>query len=259
MTLLPASGRLRHEAAAFLLALGFLPRLPVGRTAYSPGRMAAATGYFPAAGLVVGLVAAALLLAAARILPQVVALLLAAAATCLLTGALHEDGLADTADGLAGGATPERALEIMRDSRIGTCGALALGLAIALRIATLAAMPLSIAATALVAGHAASRASMTLVVATSRYARPSGAGSFTAGGTSPRRLALALATAGIALLPLVLAAGWLAGLGALLGLAAGPLASRGFERRLGGYTGDTLGATQQVSEIGLGLGLLACL
>ena len=238
----------------------FLTRLPVGGAGYTPARMAAATGYLPAAGVLIGLFAAAVFLAAHRLFPPTVALLLATAATCLLTGALHEDGLADTADGLGGGATPERALEIMRDSRIGAYGALALGLTLALRIAALAAMPAAIAATALVAAHGASRASAVLVIATSRYARPAGAGSFTVGGVSPRRLALALATAAFCLALVALAAGWAAATRrAPRPRRRPPGKPRRLERRLGGYTGDTLGATQQLSETALTLGILACL
>ena len=250
--------RFRHEAAAFLLALRFLTRLPLGDAGYTPARMAAATGYLPAAGVLIGLFAATVFLAAHWLVPPGVALLLATAATCLLTGALHEDGLADTADAL-GAPTAERALEIMRDSRIGTHGALALGLVLALRITALAAMPAALAATALVAGHGASRASAVLVVATSRYVRPAGAGSFTARGLAPRRLALALATAALCLLLLALVAGPGPALGAALGLAAGHASRLAWEPRLGGYTGDTLGATQQLSETALALGMLACL
>ena len=179
--------------------------------------------------MLIGLFAAAVFLAAHRVFPPVVALLLATAATCLLTGALHEDGLADTADGLGGGATRERALEIMRDSRIGAYGALALGLTLALRVAALAAMPVGLAAAALVAGHGASRASAVLVIATSRYARPDGAGAFTAGGIAPARLGLALATAALCLALLAVAGGWRPALGAALGLAAG---ARGDPARL---------------------------
>jgi adenosylcobinamide-GDP ribazoletransferase len=207
---------------------------------------------------VVGLFAAGVFLAAHRLFPSVVAVLLATAATCLVTGALHEDGLADTADAFAA-PTADHALAIMRDSRIGAYGALAVGLTLALRVAALAAMPTAAAAAALVAAHGASRASAVLVVATGRYARASGAGSFTAGGIALPRLGFALATAILCLALPGLAAGWPAALGAFLGLAAGHLASRGFERRLGGYTGDTLGATQQLSETALVLGVLACL
>jgi adenosylcobinamide-GDP ribazoletransferase len=248
------------EAAALLLALRFLTRLPVGGGVFTPARMADATGYLPAAGMLIGLFAAAVFLAAHRVFPPVVALLLATAATSLLTGALHEDGLADTADGIGGGATRERALEIMRDGRIGAYGALALLLTLALSVAALAAMPVGLAATALVAGHGASRASAVLVIATSRYARPDGAGAFTAGGIALARLGLALATAAFCLALLAMAGGWRPALGAALGLAVAHMATRlVFERKLGGYTGDCLGATQQVSEAAIYLGALACL
>jgi adenosylcobinamide-GDP ribazoletransferase len=148
----------------------------------------------------------------------------------------------------------------MRDSAIGTYGALALGLTLALRVAALAAMPAALAAATLVAAHGAGRASAVLVIATGRYARDGGgAGSFTGGGLAPARLALALAAGALCLALVALAAGWRPALGALLGLAAGHLATRALTRRLGGYTGDTLGATEQLGETALALGMLACL
>lgn len=249
--------RLAEEGAALALALGFLTRLPVGRAAHSPARMRASTVWLPLAGMIVGAFSAGVFLLAAQVLPPVVALLLATAATLLLTGALHEDGLADTADGL-GARTRERALEIMRDSRIGAYGVLALGIVLALRIAALAALPVGVAAVVLVAAGGASRASAVLVVATSRYARPEGAGGFTVRPPGPRRLIVAMlpALAGLALV--AWAAGWAAAGGAVLGLAAGHGSRVLWERRLGGYTGDTLGATQQLSEVGMVLGVLAC-
>lgn len=251
-------GRVAEEAAAFALALGFLTRLPVGREAHSPARMRASTVWLPLAGMAVGAFSAGVFLAGAQVLPPVVALLLATAATLLLTGALHEDGLADTADGL-GARTRERALEIMRDSRIGAHGALALGLVLALRIAALEALPVPVAAVALVAAGGASRASAVLVVATSRYARAEGAGGFTTGGPGRRRLVVALVPVLAGLVLVAWAAGWAAAGGAVLGLAAGHGSRLLWERRLGGYTGDTLGATQQVSEVGMVLGVLACM
>ena len=156
-----------------------------------------------------------------------------------------------------GGATPARALEIMRDSRIGTYGLLALGLTLALKATALAAMPAGLAAAALIAAHALSRLSCVLVIATSRYLRPAGTGGFTAAGLGRRSLALATATAALCLL--VLPGPGLA-LAAVIGLAAGHLIARlSFERRLGGYTGDCLGATQQLTEAAIYLALLAWL
>jgi adenosylcobinamide-GDP ribazoletransferase len=246
----------RDEAAAFLLALGFLTRLPVPAPA-APGGMAAALRYLPAAGALVGAAGALVLLAAGALLPPAPAALLAIAATCALTGALHEDGLADTFDGLAGGSR-ERALAIMRDSRIGVFGALALGLVLALKATALAAMPAGLAAAALVAGHAVSRLSCLIVVATSRYARAAGTAGFAAAGVDG--LPFAAATGALSLAGVLLLAGSGAALAGVAGLAVGHLLARAaFERRLGGYTGDCLGATQQLSEVGFYLGVLAWL
>lgn len=251
----------REQATALALAWGFLTRVPPPRAvAATPERMAAALRYLPLVGALIGLVAAAVLLTAAAVLPFGVAVLLSTAATCLLTGALHEDGLADTLDGAGAGGDVARRLAIMRDSRIGTFGALGLGLTLALKGTSLAALSPGAAAAALVAGHGASRLSAVLVIATSRYARESGTGGFTAAGLRGSGLVVALGTGVICLLVLWPAAGAAAIPAALAGLLLGHGLARGlFERQLGGYTGDGLGATQQLSELGLYLGLLAWL
>lgn len=254
--------RLREEAAIFLLALGFLTRLPV---AYAPGlwtpaRMAATPRHHPSAGLVVGLLSGGVLVLAALVLPPPVAVLLALGAGILVTGALHEDGLADLCDGLGGGRTPERSLAIMRDSRIGAFGTIGLVVTLGLKAAALAAMPAATAALALVAGHAASRAGPVAVIRSGRYLRADGAGRPVAGGIGTGSLAVAMAVAAVALLPLLLVLPPQAVL-----LAAGALVlahhaiRRLFERRLGGYTGDCLGALQQGCETAFYLGLLAWL
>lgn len=249
------SARLRDEAAAFLLALQFLTRLPVPDPGYSPARMAASTRWHPAAGIVIGALVAAVWMAAAALLPPVVAMLAATAFSLRLTGCFHEDGFADACDGLGGGRTRAQALEIMRDSRLGTYGAAGLGMMLALKVATLSALGPPVAA-ALVAGHAASRASAVAVIATATYVRDHGTGKPVAAGLGPGGLAFALATglAPLALLPPAAALGGVAGL-----VAGHVLMRRAFERRLGGYTGDCLGAVQQTSEAGFYLGLLACL
>lgn len=251
--------RLRDEAAALALAWQFLTRVPLPRgVGFTPARMAASQGWLPAVGLAIGVVGAAVLLAAAAIFPPVPAVLLSMAATVALTGAFHEDGLADTCDGIGGGPDRARRLAIMRDSRLGTFGAVGLGLALALKASALAGLAPGLAAAALVAGHGASRASAMLVVITSPYVRETGTGRFTAEGLGRRGLVLIGAAALAAGLVLGLAAGPAAILAALAGLAAGHLLARSlFERQIGGYTGDCLGATQQLGEVGLYLGLLA--
>ena len=235
-----------------LLAVQFLTRLPV-RVEFCPARMALAPGWFPLVGMAIGGAAAAVHAGALWLWPAPIAVVMSLAATLWLTGALHEDGLADTADGLGGAAPRARALEIMRDSRIGTYGAVALGVVLCLKIMALVALPW--VAVALVAAHGLSRASSVLVLATSRYARDAGAA---AGMAAPGlRLPSATALACLAMLA------WAFGLGVLGAIAGLGLAHivlrRACERRLGGYTGDTLGAMQQVSELGVYLGLLACL
>lgn len=245
-------GRVREEAATLTVAVQFLTRLPVPGHVWTPARERAAVRWYPLVGALVGALSASALLAAAAIWSPPIAALLAMAAGLLLTGAFHEDGLADTFDGM-GGATRERALAIMRDSRLGTYGLLALALALGLKVAALSDLPAPRAAAALVAGHALSRLSAVLVIATAAYARDDGTGKFTAAGVSGASLLVASLT-GLATLPL-LGSGWAA---ALAGVAAGHgLARLAFQRRLGGYTGDCLGATQQLSELGLYLALAA--
>ncbi|MFO1142168.1 MAG: adenosylcobinamide-GDP ribazoletransferase [Amaricoccus sp.] len=254
------SPRLREEAAALALAWLFLTRVPLHRpVAATPSRLAASLGYFPAVGAVIGAIGAAVLLAAGTALPAVPAVVLSIAATCLLTGALHEDGLADTCDGL-GAAGRQRALAIMRDSRIGSYGALGLGLTLALKVSALAGLAPGTAGAALVAGHSVSRLSAVALIATGSYARAAGTAGFTAAGVRARGLALAGATGAVLLLAILPFAGAGAVLTGALGLATGHgLARALFERRLGGYTGDCLGATQQLSEAGFYLGMLAWL
>ncbi len=251
--------RLAEEWIIFLLAVQFLTRLPVpADPGWSAARMEATPRWYPAVGALVGAISAAVYWAAALVLPPLVAVLLAVAAGIVATGAFHEDGFADCCDGLGGADSRERALEIMRDSRLGTYGAAGLGLILALKVAALAGMAMAVVPFALVAGHAASRASAVLVIATGTYLRDQGAGKPVANGSGGLPAALALAAS--ATVPLALAVPPAAVLAGLLGLGIGHvLMRRAFERRLGGYTGDCLGAVQQVSEVGFYLGLLAAI
>lgn len=260
MTQEPPFSGWRDELGVFALAVQFLTRLPVPRgLAFSEGRLLRATRYYPAVGVIVGAIGAAVLLGAAAVLPWPVAVLLSMAATLLATGAFHEDGLADAMDGLGGGLTRERALEIMRDSRIGTYGTLALGLTLALKAAALMAFAPAQAAALVVLGHGLSRYAPVAVVARHPYAREKGA-KFVAPSISAAGHRVALATAVVLALALALAIGPGGALAALAGGALfAALIARAYLRRLGGYTGDCLGATQQMAELGLYLGALAWL
>jgi len=224
------------------LALALLTRLPVGRLPDPAPPLAASAWAWPLAGLAAAILPALVFWAAP--LPPLMAALLALAAGVVVTGGLHEDGLSDVADGFGGGPTRERKLEIMKDSRIGSYGALALALGLGLRATGLAAAPdACTGAAALLALGAASRAGLPAAMALLAPARPGGLGA-AAAGIEPPAVWAALALGAAALLltghPLaVLAAMALAGAGMTL-LA---------RHQIGGFTGDTLGATQQAAEI----------
>lgn len=253
--------RIVDEARALLAAIQFLTRLPVPGFAFDPRHLGMAVRWYPLVGALIGLIAALVLVGATHLFPPAVAVLLALGVALLATGGFHEDGLADLFDGL-GVMTRARMLEVMRDSRLGSFGALALLTVLALKVAALTAMAASTAAVALVAGHALGRLSSVLVIATSRYVRDAGTAKPVADAVGPGGLVFAVLTgagatgvaAMLAGLPVMALAAGLAGAAIGHGLARAL-----FERRLGGYTGDCLGAVQQLSETGLYLGVLAWL
>ena len=239
--------------ADIALCLAFYTRLPVsvsGERSFAGAQWAA-----PIVGLAVGLVGGFVFFAADFFgLPATIAAALAIASTLAVTGALHEDGLSDTADGFGGGKTPERKLEIMRDSRIGTFGAAALVFSILLRWSALAAIasPWLVFCT-LIAAHAAGRAMMPLFLWAVAPARTDGLAANV--GAIPD-VAVYLAGA-IAAVLLLLTLGFTATV--LSAVALGLLffvMRRLCERQIGGQTGDVLGAVEQLSEIAVLL--IAC-
>ncbi len=240
---------LQDIVADLRMAASFVTIVPVASPKPAgDGAIARATWALPVAGLLVGLAGALVYSIGSRFgLAPSLAALLALGTTALVTGALHEDGLADTADGLGGGRTRERKLEIMRDSRIGTYGTCALILSFGLRWSALAAIadPWAVML-ALCAAHTAARAGVPAFMSLVPPARPDG---LSAGAGSPpgRSVAIALALGALAL---VLALGpgkALAGL-VLLPLA-GLMLARLAIRQIGGQTGDILGAFEQTGEI----------
>jgi adenosylcobinamide-GDP ribazoletransferase len=251
----------RSELAPFVLALQFLTRLRLPfDVEFTPQAQAQSPRWYAGAGVVVGAVAGLLYWGAAGLFPPVVAVLVAMAGQLLVTGGLHEDGFADACDGLGGFRPRERVLEIMRDSRIGTYGVLGLMMMLGGRVAVLTALPGLAVPLVMVAAHAASRAAMLWVMASSAYVRDLGAATGVAERLDQRAVVTSFATAALALLPLLMVLPAMAVLLGLLGLVAGYFAMRHrFEERLGGYTGDCLGAVQQCSEIGFYLGVLAWL
>jgi adenosylcobinamide-GDP ribazoletransferase len=229
------------------VAIAFYTRLPVRPAAPVDGAaVARASWCAPLVGALIGALAGLAYWAAWRLnLPPFVCAALAVAAGMLLTGALHEDGLADTADGF-GGTTRERALDIMRDGRIGAFGTCALVICLTLRIGALADLPrAALVAWALVGAHAAGRAALPAFMRLVPPARADGL-SATAGAPSRERAAVAAAT-GFVLLWIAL--GLRNALIALLLVRVAAVVMAWLARRkIGGQTGDVLGAVEQVSE-----------
>lgn len=248
---MPAMPPFQSDFAAWreeiLVAAGFLTRLPV-HPAQPPtdGALARAGWAFPLIGIAIGLIGwFPYRVAEALGLPAMAAALLAVSATVLLTGGLHEDGLADTADGLGGGATREAKLAIMHDSRSGAFGVLALIFSVGLRAVALAAVADGGALGALVAAHALARGALPMALWMLDPARSDGLG---AEAGRPTR-AVALGAAGIGVAVSLVALGGGLGFIAVLFAAAGMISIALVARRaLGGYTGDVLGAIEQGGE-----------
>lgn len=257
---------LRH----YLLAVQFFTRIPVtGRLAdwvgYSPSMLRASAAHFPGIGWLAALMAAGVYgglhwALAPNPLAPAVAAVLSTVATVLMTGGFHEDGLADVADGLGGSAQRERALDIMKDSRIGAFGAMALVLALLSKLSLLAllgAHSLAVALSALVGGHVLSRLWPLFIVRSLPHV-----GDTARSKSKPladQISGAALATA-IAWCFVPLAFVWQAqsaiffAAAVTMSAAAAAWMRRWFARRLQGFTGDCLGATQQIGEIGFYLG-----
>ena len=240
---------IRTELRTLAAAWMFFTRLPLPvRARIEAADLRLAITYFPLAGWLVGGVAAVVWWLAAQVFPPAVASGLSLLATMVVTGALHEDGLADVCDGFGGGYTREKILAIMKDSRIGAYGVLGLVVGLGLKWQAVAALPMALVPALLIAGHVVSRGAAATLMATLDYARPEGDPAKAralvvrlAGG----RLGWVVATA-LAALALVPARLWWAALAVVL---VRLVLARWFAHRLGGYTGDCLGATQQVGEL----------
>ena len=236
--------RLRRDEAR--LAMILLTRLPMGQIV-APPVLSAAVWAYPLAGVAVGLISGgAFSLALWLGLNGPVAAVLGVSAGILATGGMHEDGLADLADGFGGGGTRARKLEIMRDSRIGTYGAIALVLALAVRVALLSDMQGGLHSILTLIGLGAlSRAVLPVLMIALPQARTSGLGAHAAASAAAIPVAVA-ATTGILIAALTLSAPlWVFG---AMALVAALLASMAL-RQIGGITGDVLGACQVIAEL----------
>lgn len=241
------------------VALIFLTRLPLRHKAeIAEGDLGRALRTGPLVGLLIGLVGgAAYWFASLLALPPLLGGLIAVGATILLTGALHEDGLADVADGFGGGRDRARKLEIMRDSRIGSYGVLALVLSVGLRAGAIAALATPLAAgAALVAAHAVSRAALPAAMVALPPARDDG---LAAASGRPARIHVMTALLIAGLLSLLALGPGPGSAGLLAGAAAAVLVIGLAQAQIGGHTGDVLGAVQQAAETAVLLAVVASL
>ena len=245
----------------FMNALRFMTivLVPSSDAAARPDWLSRCAKYFPAVGICIGLLSATVLLLAGAVWGPVVAALLAVAASIVLSGALHEDGLADTADGLGGGWSVEKRLAIMKDSRIGAYGVLALAFGIALRVTALAEMPLWSAAAALIAAHAAARITPAFVMNALPYAGDTAAMkvSYSDAPVSGHDMRFAVVVVLCALVPLAFVSIPSVISGLLLGAILASAIVLWARKLIDGYTGDVLGAVEQMFEIGFLLGVAA--
>jgi adenosylcobinamide-GDP ribazoletransferase len=262
-----AQDPLRLETAALIddarASAAFLTRLPaawLGETQARRPDFRRASRMFPLVGAAIGLAGGAVLVVAALLgAPLIIAAALAIVATMLVTGGLHEDGLADTVDGFGGGATADAKLDIMRDSRIGSHGAAALIFSILIRVGALWSVSVGSpwrAGLALLAAEAVSRTALMRVWHDLPAARPVGL----AHDTGPPDMEAMLTAQALGLV-IALAAVWpSAGLGpGIAGILLALLATYIFiaisRTQIGGRTGDTLGASQQIALVAFLVGV----
>jgi len=256
-----APGGLRYQLRLFFTALQFFTRLPAPRwVGFESDWLTHATRYFAVIGLLVAILCATVYSILVYCLPSSLAVLLSTAAGIYLTGALHEDGFADVCDGFGGAMQPQRVLEIMRDSRLGAFGVIGIVLLLASKIVALVYLPVGQVVPALLLAHPMSRCFAAGLIWRMDYVREEGKAKPLAQQMSAMEFAI---TALTALLPMVacMVLGWFSlaalALAWLTGLAATVFLAVLFQRRIGGYTGDCLGAVQQLSEVAIYLGLLA--
>ncbi|MFS2025820.1 adenosylcobinamide-GDP ribazoletransferase [Massilia sp. CT11-137] len=252
-----------HQVRLFFIALQFFTRLPIpGWVGFEAAWLQHASRYFPLVGVVVAAVAAGVYYAAALVLPAPVAAVLSTAASIYITGAFHEDGFADTCDGLGGGMTKERALEIMKDSRVGAYGAIGIVCMLATKLSALAMLPPHVAVAALFVAHPLSRLAATALIWKLDYVRGEGKAKPLAQQMTTAEFAIATITCTLPA-AYVLATNALTPAAMLAAIIAAALAAvwlgRLFVRRLGGYTGDCLGAVQQLAEALIHVAVLATL
>jgi adenosylcobinamide-GDP ribazoletransferase len=232
--------------SALIAAMRLLTVVPSGRRDLSAAALARSPALFPAVGLGIGLATAGVFVFSGKVMPAGVSAALALLTGVALSGALHLDGLADTADGLFGGRTPERRMEIMNDPRTGSYGVAAVALALSLKYGTVSALAGGYGWVVIALSPVTARAAVVVVMATFRYSSPDGLGAAYSAGARRSLPAAALVCAVTA----VAFGGWWALAAALAAMAAGVLTGWLAAARLGGVvTGDVYGASVEVAEV----------
>jgi adenosylcobinamide-GDP ribazoletransferase len=254
---------IKQELQLFFTAVQFFTRLPIPRwVGFQPEWLQHAARYFPLAGLVVALPCCVVYLLSSFLFPLPVAVVLSTVTGVYVTGAFHEDGFADSCDGLGGGQSTERVLEIMKDSRIGTYGAVGMGLMLALKCLALAYLPSRQIMAALLLAHPCSRLAAASLIRRLDYVRVQNSKAKPiASNMTAREFGIACSSCLIPVLGLVWV-GWLGWPVIVIALLSAGLISfwmaKKLVHRIGGYTGDALGAVQQLSELAIYLAILAC-
>jgi adenosylcobinamide-GDP ribazoletransferase len=231
----------------FKTAVAFLTRLPMPHPdGAKPQNFVRAHRMFPVVGALIGAVVGLICLGLRSIgLPDLAASALALGGSAILTGALHEDGLADIADGFGGGRDRESKLEIMRDSRLGTYGAMILLVSFAAKLSALAAIPDGYVVPGLIAAHALGRGILPAMSVKLPYARKDGL----ARNAGQPDVATAAIAFGLALVIALLSLSWSNALWAALAACGSAFAVAWLAlRQIGGQTGDVLGGAEQVAE-----------
>lgn len=255
---------LRMQARALAAAFTFMTRVPLGALAsHDPADLPGSGVYFPVVGLAVGLVGGGVYELGIHVWPVPLAIVLSICATVLVTGAFHEDALADACDGFGGGWSRDQVLAIMKDSRIGSYALVGVTLTLAVKFAALDAIASGAAVgvvRALVVAHVLARWSSLVLIRRYPYVRPAAEGErpsagrpFVAGVTAAQLIVATL----IMLLIVDIAIGWTALAPLIVALLVTAGAGWYFHRRIGGITGDALGAANQVVEVCVYLTLAA--
>jgi adenosylcobinamide-GDP ribazoletransferase len=259
---------MQRQIVLFLVATQFLTRLPTPAwESFQPSWLSQSARYFPLVGVLVGAINVGIWWLLGHWVPPAVTVGLMLAVSLLVTGAFHEDGLADTCDGFGGGATPDRILAIMKDSRIGAYGAIAICVVLGLKWTTLVAIPAASFPLAVIGAHMFSRWCACGLIWRLSYvrgdedakARP------LADSMDGRDLALSGALGTLAVVPFAFAGNPMPGALVFRALAAAAgasaitavVAALYCRKRIGGYTGDCLGAVQQLTELAFLLAALA--